>query len=139
MSRILHTMLRVSNIDKSIRFYTQILGMNVLRIFERPNQGFSVTFLGYGKESEGCVLELTYNYGVNKYKMGNAFGHIAISVDNCSKACDQIKNLGGKIAREAGPLAGSDEVIAFVEDPDGYKIELIQKNFFLPKLGNGMA
>jgi len=121
-------MLRVSSIEESIKFYTKILGMDVLRTFEQPEQGFSLTFLGYGKESEDCVLELTYNYGVHKYEMGNAFGHIAISVDDCSKACDQIKGLGGKIAREAGPLAGSDEVIAFVEDPDGYKIELIQKN-----------
>jgi lactoylglutathione lyase len=129
MNRMLHTMLRVSNIEKSIRFYTQILGMDVLRTFERPEQGFSLTFLGYGKESETCVLELTYNYDVKKYEMGNAFGHIAISVDDCSKACAHIKDLGGKIVREAGPLAGSDEVIAFVEDPDGYKIELIQKVF----------
>lgn len=129
MNRILHTMLRVSDIEKSVIFYTNTLGMDVLRTFERPEQGFSLTFLGYGKESETCVLELTYNYRVNKYEMGNAFGHIAISVDDCSKACDQIKDLGGKILRGAGPLAGSDEVIAFVEDPDGYKIELIQKKF----------
>jgi lactoylglutathione lyase len=120
-------MLRVSDIEKSIRFYTKILGMDVLRTFERPEQGFSLTFLGYAKESETCVLELTYNYGVNKYDLGNAFGHIAIGVDDCYTACDEIKALGGNIVREAGPLAGSDEVIAFVEDPDGYKIELIQK------------
>lgn len=129
MNRILHTMLRVSDIERSTRFYTKILGMDVLRTFERPDQGFSLTFLGYGKESETCVLELTYNYGVNKYEMGNAFGHIAISVDDCFKACQKIKNLGGRIVREAGPMAGSDEVIAFAEDPDGYKIELIQKSF----------
>jgi lactoylglutathione lyase len=129
VNRILHTMLRVSNIKKSIEFYTKILGMDVLRTFERPDQGFSLTFLGYGKESETCVLELTYNYGVNKYEMGNAFGHIAVGVDDCFKACEKIKNLGGRIVRGAGPLAGSDEVIAFAEDPDGYKIELIQKNF----------
>jgi lactoylglutathione lyase len=103
--------------------------MGVLRTVERPDQSFSLTFLGYGKESETCVLELTYNYGVNKYDMGDAFGHIAIGVDDCFKACEKIKNLGGKIVREVGPLAGSDEVIAFAEDPDGYKIELIQKNF----------
>jgi lactoylglutathione lyase len=127
MNRLLHTMLRVSDIEKSIRFYTKILGMDVLRTFERPEQGFSLTFLGYAKESETCVLELTYNYGVNKYDLGNAFGHIAIGVDDCYTACDEIKALGGNIVREAGPLAGSDEVIAFVEDPDGYKIELIQK------------
>jgi lactoylglutathione lyase len=122
-------MLRVSDIEKSIRFYTKILGMGVLRTVERPDQGFSLTFLGYGKESENCVLELTYNDGVNKYEMGTAFGHIAISVDDCYEACDQIMNLGGRIIRDAGLLAGSDEVIAFVADPDGYKIELIQKSF----------
>jgi len=103
--------------------------MDVLRTFDRPEQGFSLTFLGYAKESETCVLELTYNYGVNKYELGNAFGHIAIAVDDCYTACEQIKALGGNIVREAGSLAGSDEVIAFVEDPDGYKIELIQKEF----------
>ena len=129
MTRILHTMLRVSNIEKSISFYTKILGMHVLRTFDQPDQGFSLTFLGYAKESETCVLELTYNYGVNKYELGNAFGHIAIGVDDCYKTCEQIRALGANIVREAGPLAGSDEVIAFLEDPDGYKIELIQKQF----------
>jgi lactoylglutathione lyase len=124
-------MLRVSNIEKSISFYTQILGMHVLRTFDQPKQGFSLTFLGYAKESETSVLELTYNYGINKYVLGNAFGHIAISVDDCFKTCERITTLGGKIVREAGPLAGSDEVIAFVEDPDGYKIELIQKDFLI--------
>jgi lactoylglutathione lyase len=122
-------MLRVTNLEKSIEFYSKILGMDILRTFEQPDQGFSLTFLGYAKESETCVLELTYNDGVNKYELGNAFGHIAISVDDCYNACVQIKSLGGTIVREAGPLAGSDEIIAFVEDPDGYKIELIQKNF----------
>ncbi|OUR78199.1 lactoylglutathione lyase [Colwellia psychrerythraea] len=127
MNRILHTMLRVSNLEKSIEFYTKILGMDVLRNFDRPDQGFSLTFLGYAKESETCVLELTYNYGVNKYELGNAFGHIAIGVDDCYAACNQIKALGGNIVHEAAPLAGSDEIIAFVEDPDGYKIELIAR------------
>jgi len=101
--------------------------MDVLRTFDQPDQGFSLTFLGYGKESETCVLELTYNYGVHKYELGNSFGHIAIGVDDCYDACSQIKASGGNIIREAGPLAGSDEIIAFLEDPDGYKIELIQK------------
>ncbi|PCI54839.1 MAG: lactoylglutathione lyase [Gammaproteobacteria bacterium] len=128
MNRILHTMLRVSNLEKSIEFYTKILGMDVLRTFDRPEQGFSLTFLGYAKESETCVLELTYNYGVNKYELGNAFGHIAIGVDDCYAACNQIEALGGNIVREAGPLTGSKEIIAFVEDPDGYKIELIQQD-----------
>jgi lactoylglutathione lyase len=129
MKRILHTMLRVSDIENSIEFYTKILGMDVLRTFDRPDQGFSLTFLGYAKESETCVLELTYNYDINQYDLGNAFGHIAIGVDDCYSACEQIKALGGNIVREAGPLTGSDEIIAFVEDPDGYKIELIQKRF----------
>lgn len=129
MNRILHTMLRVSDIQKSVKFYTQILGMDVLRTLDQADQGFSLTFLGFGKESETCVLELTYNDGVSEYEMGNAFGHIAISVDDCYKACNKIKGLGGKVVREAGPLAGSDEVIAFVEDPDSYKIELIQRDF----------
>ncbi len=128
MNRILHTMLRVSDNKKSISFYTDILGMDVLRTFDQPEQGFSLTFLGYAKESESCVLELTYNYGITKYDLGNAFGHIAIGVDDCYIACNKIKALGGKIVREAGPLTGSDEIIAFVEDPDGYKIELIQRN-----------
>jgi lactoylglutathione lyase len=128
MNRILHTMLRVSNLEKSIEFYSKILGMHVLRTFDRPDQGFSLTFLGYAKESQTCVLELTYNYGVNKYELGNAFGHIAIGVDDCYTACVQIKAFGGNIVREAGQLAGSDEIIAFVKDPDGYKIELIQKD-----------
>lgn len=127
MNRILHTMLRVSNIEKSIKFYTNVLNMNILRTLKRPEQGFSLTFLGYGKESENCVLELTHNYGVESYEMGNAFGHIAIGVDDCFKACEQIRRLGGKILRDAGPLAGTNEIIAFVQDPDGYSVELIQK------------
>jgi lactoylglutathione lyase len=129
MNRILHTMLRVSDIEKSISFYTKILGMHVIRTFDQPDQGFCLTFLGYAKESETCVLELTYNYGVKKYGLGNAFGHIAIGIEDCYTACEQIKALGGNVVREAGPLVGSNEVIAFVEDPDGYKIELIQKDF----------
>lgn len=129
MNRILHTMLRISDIEKSISFYTEILGMEVLRTFDNPDQGFSLIFLGYAKESDTCVLELTYNYNVSSYEMGNAFGHIAIGVEDCYTTCNQIKALGGNIVREAGPLAGSNEVIAFVVDPDGYQIELIQKNF----------
>ena len=129
MNRILHTMLRVTDINKSLIFYTEIMGMEVLRTFDRPEQGFSLTFLGYAKESESCVLELTYNYGENKYDLGNAFGHIAIGVDDCYETCERIKKLGSKIVREAGPLDGSNEIIAFLEDPDGYKIELIQKDF----------
>jgi lactoylglutathione lyase len=122
-------MLRISDIEKSISFYTKILGMEVLRTFDSPNQEFSLIFLGYAKESDTCVLELTYNYNVSNYELGNAFGHIAIGVEDCYTTCDQIKILGGNIVREAGPLAGSNEVIAFVADPDGYQIELIQKDF----------
>lgn len=130
VKRILHTMLRVSDIEQSICFYTTVLGMDILRTFDQPDQGFSLTFLGYAKESESCVLELTYNYGVDSYELGNAFGHIAIGVGDCYVACEQIKALGGKVLRAAGSLTGSNEIIAFIEDPDGYKIELIQKDFF---------
>tara|TARA_R110000850_G_scaffold177726_1_gene303534 strand:+ start:248 stop:622 length:375 start_codon:yes stop_codon:yes gene_type:complete len=122
-------MLRVSDIKSSVAFYCDVMGMDVLRTFDQPEQKFSLTFLGYTKESESCVLELTYNYGTQKYTMGNAFGHIAIGVDDCYDACNKIKSLGGNVLREAGLLQGSDEIIAFVEDPDGYKIELIQKVF----------
>ena len=129
MNRILHIMLRVSDIKSSVAFYSDVMGMDVLRTFDQPEQKFSLTFLGYSKESESCVLELTYNYGTQEYTMGNAFGHIAIGVDDCYDACNKIKSLGGNVLREAGLLQGSDEIIAFVEDPDGYKIELIQKVF----------
>lgn len=129
MNRILHIMLRVSDIKSSVAFYSDVMGMDVLRTFDQPEQKFSLTFLGYSKESESCVLELTYNYGTQEYTMGNAFGHIAIGVDDCYDACNKIKALGGNVLREAGLLQGSDEIIAFVEDPDGYKIELIQKVF----------
>jgi lactoylglutathione lyase len=122
-------MLRVSDIKSSVAFYCDVMGMDVLRTFDQPEQKFSLTFLGYSKESESCVLELTYNYGTQEYTMGNAFGHIAIGVNDCYDACNKIKALGGNVLREAGVLQGSDEIIAFVEDPDGYKIELIQKVF----------
>jgi len=127
MKRILHTMLRVSNIEDSIKFYTEVLGMDVLRTVEQPEQGYSLTFLGYAKESEACVLELTYNYDTKIYDLGDAFGHIAIGVGDCYQECKRISELGTNITRQAGPLRGSDEIIAFVEDPDGYKIELIQR------------
>lgn len=129
MNRILHTMLRVTNLNQSITFYTEILGMRVLRVFDQPEQGFSLTFLGYEDESQNCAIELTYNYGIHSYQLGNAFGHIAIMVDNCFESCKKIKQLGGEITREAGLLKGSNEIIAFVKDPDGYSIELIQKKF----------
>lgn len=126
--RILHTMLRVSNLAKSIDFYTKILGMKVLRQKEYPDGKFTLVFVGYQDESEGAVLELTYNWGVEKYDLGTAFGHIAIEVDDAYKACEKVKKLGGRVTREAGPMKHGSTVIAFVEDPDGYKIEFIQKN-----------
>lgn len=125
--RILHTMLRVGNLEKSIHFYTDILGMKVLRQTEYPDGKFTLVFVGYQNESEGTVLELTYNWGVEKYDLGSAFGHIAIEVDNAYDACEKVKALGGRVTREAGPMKHGTTVIAFVEDPDGYKIEFIQK------------
>lgn len=127
MQRILHTMLRVGDMQQSINFYTQMLGMKVLRTLDQPEQEYSLTFLGFGDESDSCVLELTYNYGVSEYETGNAFGHIAISVDDCQAACVEIKAKGGNVILEAKPLPGSDEIIAFITDPDGYQIELIQR------------
>ena len=127
-SRLLHTMLRVGNLQRSINFYTRVLGMRVLRTLDQPAEKYTLVFLGFGAESETCVLELTYNYGVTQYNVGNAFGHIALSVDDCSAACAQIKSKGGNIIFETAPLPGSNEIIAFVADPDGYQIELIQRS-----------
>ncbi|MDF1528123.1 MAG: lactoylglutathione lyase [Sedimenticola sp.] len=123
--RMLHTMLRTGNLQRSIDFYTQVLGMTLLRQKEYPDGKFTLAFLGYGKESDQTVIELTYNWGVEQYEMGNAYGHIAIEVDDVYKAADRIKASGGKILREAGPMNAGTTVIAFVEDPDGYPIELI--------------
>ena len=124
--KILHTMLRVGNLQRSIDFYTKMLGMSLLRTTERPEQKYSLAFVGYGPESEGAVLELTYNHGVDQYDLGSAFGHIAIEVDDAYAACEQITAAGGVVSRPAGPVKGGSTVIAFVDDPDGYKIELIQ-------------
>jgi lactoylglutathione lyase len=124
--RILHTMLRVGDLARSIAFYTDVLGMQLLRTTDRPEQKYSLAFVGYGDESRGAVLELTYNYGVDRYDLGAAFGHIAIAVDDAAAACAAVRAKGGKVAREAGPVKGGTTVIAFVEDPDGYKIELIE-------------
>jgi lactoylglutathione lyase len=124
--KLLHTMLRVGNLERSIQFYTENLGMKVLRTTDRPEQQYTLAFVGYGSESENAVLELTYNYGVSSYEIGTAYGHIAIGVDNAKAACDKIRSAGGKVTREAGPVKGGDTIIAFVEDPDGYKIELIE-------------
>jgi lactoylglutathione lyase len=124
--RILHTMLRVGDLQRSIDFYTKVLGMQLLRTTDRPEQKYSLAFVGYGDERSHAVLELTYNHGVGSYEMGSAFGHIAIAVPNAAAACDRIRATGGTVTREAGPVKGGTTVIAFVQDPDGYKIELIE-------------
>jgi len=125
--RILHTMLRVGDLDRSIAFYTEILGMRVLRRQDYPGGRFTLAFVGYGPESEGAVLELTHNWDTTAYEIGNGFGHVAIEVNDAYAACQQIRGRGGKVVREAGPMKHGTTVIAFVEDPDGYRIELIQK------------
>ncbi|EDS6439160.1 lactoylglutathione lyase [Salmonella enterica] len=124
--RLLHTMLRVGDLQRSIAFYTNVLGMKLLRTSENPEYKYSLAFVGYGPETEEAVIELTYNWGVESYDMGNAYGHIALSVDNAVEACERIRQNGGNVTREAGPVKGGSTVIAFVEDPDGYKIELIE-------------
>ena len=124
--RILHTMLRVGDLDRSTRFYTEVLGMKLLRTTDRPEQKYSLAFVGYGDESGHAVLELTYNYGVDRYDLGSGFGHVAIEVPDAAAACEAVRSKGGKVTREAGPVKGGTTVIAFVEDPDGYKIELIE-------------
>ena len=125
--RILHTMLRVGDLDRSIAFYRDVLGMQLLRRTDRPDQKYTLAFVGYGDESQGAVLELTYNYGVERYDLGTAYGHIAIEVPDAKAACDAVRAKGGTVTREAGPVKGGSTVIAFVQDPDGYKIELIQR------------
>lgn len=124
--RILHTMLRVGDMQRSIEFYTKVLGMKLLRTSDNEEYKYSLAFVGFGDESSGAVIELTYNWGVSEYEMGTAFGHIALGVDDVAATCEAIKQAGGKIVREAGPVKGGSTIIAFVEDPDGYKIELIQ-------------
>lgn len=125
--RILHTMLRVGNLEKSIAFYTDVLGMKLLRQSENTEYKYTLAFVGYGDESSQAVLELTYNWGTDSYDLGNAFGHIALEVDNVYEACDKIRAKGGVISREPGPVKGGTTEIAFVRDPDNYAIELIQK------------
>jgi lactoylglutathione lyase len=124
--KILHTMLRVGDLQRSIGFYTGVLGMRVLRTTDRPEQKYSLAFVGYGDESEGAVLELTYNYGVASYEVGTGYGHVAIEVPDAAAACAAVRAKGGNVTREAGPVKGGTTVIAFVQDPDGYKIELIE-------------
>jgi len=125
--RMLHTMLRVGDMDRSIKFYTDVLGMKLLRSTDRPEQKYSLAFVGYDTEDKATVLELTYNYGVDKYDLGSAYGHVAIEVDDAAKTCEAVRAKGGKVTREAGPVKGGTTVIAFVEDPDGYKIEFIER------------
>ncbi len=125
--RLLHTMLRVGDLQRSIDFYTQVLGMTLLRTSENPSQNYTLAFVGYGKNPEHAELELTYNHGVSSYEIGTAYGHLAIGVPDAVAACDRIRAAGGNVTREPGPVKGGTTVIAFVQDPDGYKIELIQR------------
>ena len=124
--RMLHTMLRVGDLDESLKFYCDVLGMKLLRKKDYPGGEFTLAFVGYGDESDHTVLELTYNWGVDQYELGDAYGHIAIGVDDIYGTCEQIKERGGKVVREPGPMKHGSTVIAFVQDPTGYKIELIQ-------------
>ena len=128
--RILHSMIRVNDLEESIKFYSEVLSMKLLREKEYPEAKFSLAFLGYGNETENTVIELTYNWDKNEYEHGNAFGHIAIEVDDIYKVCEEIKNKGVKVIRDPGPMMGSRLLLAFIEDPNGYKIELIEKGTF---------
>jgi lactoylglutathione lyase len=125
--RILHTMLRVGDLQRSVQFYTEVLGMQLLRTTDRPEQKYSLAFVGYDSEARSAVLELTYNYGVERYELGSAYGHVAIEVPDAARTCDDARRRGAKVTREAGPVKGGTSVIAFLEDPDGYKIELIER------------
>ncbi|HEX5311576.1 lactoylglutathione lyase [Aquabacterium sp.] len=138
--RILHTMLRVGDLQRSIDFYTQVMGMTLLRTTDRPDQQYTLAFLGYGRNPEHAEIELTYNYGVTQYELGTAYGHIAVGVDNAAAVCDAVRAkaaaLGGAVTREAGPVKGGQTVIAFITDPDGYKIELIERPDTASELSN---
>ncbi|WP_369410421.1 lactoylglutathione lyase [Neiella litorisoli] len=135
MVRVLHTMIRVGDLQRAIDFYTQVMGMKLLRTNENKQYEYTLAFVGYGDESEGAVIELTYNWGTDSYEHGNAFGHIAIGVDDVYATCDAIRAAGGTITREPGPVKGGTTEIAFVEDPDGYKLELIQNKNMTKGLG----
>ncbi|MDM3840688.1 lactoylglutathione lyase [Proteus mirabilis] len=134
--RVLHTMIRVGDLQRSIDFYTKVLGMQLLRTSENEEYKYSLAFVGYGDESSGAVIELTYNWGVTSYEMGTAFGHVALGVDDVVATCEAIRQAGGNVTREAGPVKGGTTIIAFVEDPDGYKIELIENKSASQALGN---
>lgn len=125
--RILHTMLRVGNLERSLDFYTNVLGMRLLRQKDYPTGRFTLAFVGYDDEDKGTVIELTHNWDTDKYDLGDAYGHIALQVENAAAACDMVRQKGGKVTREAGPMKHGGSVIAFVEDPDGYKIEFIER------------
>ncbi len=124
--RLLHTMLRVGNLERAIKFYTEVLGMKLLRQRDYPDGKFTLAFVGYGDETDTAVIEFTYNWGVDSYEIGTAYGHIAIGVDDIYAACDAIRKLGGKVVREPGPMKNSTTVLAFIEDPEGYQVELIE-------------
>lgn len=134
--RLLHTMLRVGDMQRSLDFYTRVLGMKLLRQSENTEYKYSLAFVGYTDESDGAVIELTYNWGVESYDHGNAYGHIALGVDDVAATCENIRQSGGNVTREAGPVKGGTTVIAFVEDPDGYKIELIENKHAGQGLGH---
>ncbi|ERF78886.1 lactoylglutathione lyase [Gallibacterium anatis] len=134
--RLLHTMLRIGDLERSIKFYTEVLGMRVLRRSENPEYKYSLAFVGYDDEDKTAVIELTYNWGVSQYDLGSAFGHIAIGVDDIYATCEAVKAAGGKVTREPGPVKGGTTVIAFIEDPDGYKIEFIENKSAKDGLGN---
>lgn len=125
--RIVHTMLRVGDLQRSLAFYTDVLGMRLLRRKEYPDGRFTLAFVGYQDEADGAALELTHNWGTERYEIGTGYGHVAIEVDDAHKACEEIKRRGGVVTREAGPMKHGTTVIAFVQDPDGYKVELIQR------------
>ena len=125
--RFLHTMLRVGDLQRSIDFYTKVLGMQLLRTSDNPEYQYKLAFLGYGSNPEHAELELTYNYGVDSYDMGTAYGHIALSTEDIYATCEQVRSLGGNITRDPGPVKGGSTVIAFITDPDGYKVELIER------------
>ncbi|MBV7387423.1 lactoylglutathione lyase [Pasteurellaceae bacterium TAE3-ERU1] len=134
--RILHTMLRVGNLDRSVEFYTNVLGMRVLRTSENTEYKYTLAFVGYDDEDSSSVIELTYNWGVESYDLGTAYGHIAIGVDDIYATCERVKAAGGNVTREPGPVKGGSTVIAFVEDPDGYKIEFIENKHAKAALGD---
>lgn len=128
MSRLLHTMLRVGDLDRAVKFYTEMFGMKEIRRWDVPEGKFTNSFVGYGDEASATVLEFTYNYGVEKYELGNGFGHLAVGVPDVYATCEKMRAAGAKITREPGPVKHGTTIIAFVEDPDGYKIELVQRS-----------